>query len=85
VRNLHYIGINPTTEISTLTLRSLVNICSYFRGFTYLYVKVFDYSDSEEADRTLLQNYGKSLQRTEHHSLPDLTDDAYQICDKPDW
>jgi hypothetical protein len=27
VRNLHYMGINPKIEISTMTLCSLVNIC----------------------------------------------------------
>ena len=75
VGNLHYIGINPKIEISTMTLCSLVNICRYFRGFIYIFFKVSDYSDSEEAERTLLQNFDKFLQRREHHNRPDLTDD----------
>lgn len=69
-------SINPKIEIFTMTLSSLVNICRYFRGFTYFFLKVFDYSDSEETERTLLQNFDKSLQRSEHHNHPDLIGDA---------
>jgi len=41
-----------------------------------IFFKVFDYSDSEESERTLFQNFYKSLHRSEHHNLPVLTDDA---------
>jgi hypothetical protein len=42
-----------------MTLCSLVNIIRYFRGFRYLFFKVYDYSDSEEGEQTLLKIYDK--------------------------
>jgi hypothetical protein len=55
---------------------SLVKTCRYVGGFIYFFFKTFDYSNTDEADRSLLQNCDNSVQRNEHHNLPDLTDDA---------
>ena len=48
VGNLYYIIINRKIEISTIALCSFANIIRYFRRFVYLFLKVCDYSYSEE-------------------------------------